>query len=412
MFNPVSLRSSAVAEGAENVAQAPAVSIILVVQDQAIPLLRCLQSVARLPAVPSFDLLIADNGSADATGVLLDGLDGDLTAVRHTSAVSRDCALDEMAARAAGQHLCFLAADVVPVDGWLQAMVDEFDVHPEAGAVMARACTSDGRLLPEDAWSGILVRREAFVDVGGFAGAARPMRSLGATFLAAIKERGWAVRTSQSALMLRTPATSTHPQLPLAAAEDPRTALAANLRLLNDVLAHEPIAGRYWLQAGLLLGWARERQILGSDPDDVDFFYSAWDTDRLLASVDALESAGFKLVRRFPGATGDATQISFERDGAVFEFFRADLVDDRIRYWSYGYGPNGPIVNRAEICAQPLEEFWFLDRTWLKPRDHDAELTEMYADWRTPRPDWSYMDNPSIVERSAWDDSTYDLTKR
>ena len=56
-----------------------------------------------------------------------------------------------------------------------------------------------------------------------------------------------------------------------------------------------------------------------------------------------------------------------------------------------------------------MQEFAFLGRTWLRPRDPAAELEALYGDWRTPRPDWDYHANPSIVERRSWDASTYDV---
>ncbi len=191
---------------------------------------------------------------------------------------------------------------------------------------------------------------------------------------------------------------------------------AANLRLLNDVLARTAVAGRYWVNGGLLLGWAREGAILSHDAADADFFYLREDTDRLAASFPALLNAGFGLLYRFPGITGEATEFSFWRDGAKFEFFRAEVIsgasaDDppRLRWWNYGYADHGPCANMAEIPAQPLEEFRFLDRTWLKAADHDLELSAMFDDWRVPRPDWDYMRAPTIVSRHPWDDSSHNL---
>ena len=49
----------------------------------------------------------------------------------------------------------------------------------------------------------------------------------------------------------------------------------------------------------------------------------------------------------------------------------------------------------------------FLDRTWLKVSDHDAELTANYGDWRTPKSDWNYLDSPSIVTTESWDPSSF-----
>ena len=59
----------------------------------------------------------------------------------------------------------------------------------------------------------------------------------------------------------------------------------------------------------------------------------------------------------------------------------------------------------CEIPAQPLEDVAFLGRTWLKTRDHDAELTALYGNWRVPEPGWDYLSGPAIVEPGPWDPS-------
>jgi hypothetical protein len=69
--------------------------------------------------------------------------------------------------------------------------------------------------------------------------------------------------------------------------------------------------------------------------------------------------------------------------------------------------PYGYVQNVCEIPALPLEEFHFLGRYWLKPADHEAELTAIYGDWRTPDPDYDYMRGPAIIERRPWDPSRY-----
>ena len=191
--------------------------------------------------------------------------------------------------------------------------------------------------------------------------------------------------------------------------EQDRQRTAANLRHLNDVLARTPMAGRTWVWAGLLLGWARDGDILLHDTKDVDFAYLGADQERFEATIPLLAAEGFRPHYRFPGLHGEATEYSFERDGAKFEFFRLDLEGDTFAYHHYGTDFGRTVRNRLEIPAQPLEEFRFLDRTWLKVRDHERELTVKYGDWRTPDPSWNYLRSPDIVATTDWDASTYDL---
>jgi hypothetical protein len=185
-------------------------------------------------------------------------------------------------------------------------------------------------------------------------------------------------------------------------------AMAADLRLLNDVLARTALAGRYWLFGGLVLGWARERALMSHDAKDADFAVAAEDMPLLEAAFPALLEAGFTPLHRFPGANGPATEYSFARGDRKFEFFRIDRVGDRFRFHNYAqHGERGPIMNVCEIPAQPLAEIRFLGRTWLKVRDHEAELAANYGDWRTPDPDWDYLDSPCIVATEPWDPSSF-----
>src|SRR5262245_15486840 len=147
-----------------------------------------------------------------------------------------------------------------------------------------------------------------------------------------------------------------------------------NLHVLHDVVESSPMAGRLWVFGGLLLGWAREGDLLGHDCDDFDFAFHDDDTERFVSIFPALEEAGFELHRKFPSVTGVATEYAFRREGVKFDFFRLEVHGDRFRYWSYGLDRGMGFTNVVEIPAQPLDEFRLIGRTWLKVRDHEAEL--------------------------------------
>jgi hypothetical protein len=195
---------------------------------------------------------------------------------------------------------------------------------------------------------------------------------------------------------------------------DARERQAARLRRLHDALASTPIAGRYWVSGGVLLGWAREGHLLSHDALDADFNYRAEDAQRLEASLPALVDAGFRLARRFPNIDDQPTQWVVDLDEAIFDFFCVQIEGDRLRWSSYGTNtdptsPHSHVQNICEIPALPLEEFAFLGRHWLKPVDHEAELTSIYGPWRTPDPNYDFMRGPAIVERRPWDPSRYQL---
>jgi hypothetical protein len=187
--------------------------------------------------------------------------------------------------------------------------------------------------------------------------------------------------------------------------------MAGDLRLLNDVLAGTVLADRYWLFGGLVLGWARERGLMAHDVADADFAVLAEDLPLLEQSAETLFAAGFRPLYRFPGGDAPPTEYSFHRNGRKFEFFRVEVRGKAFRWHNYAqHGDRGPVMNICEIPAQPLSEVSLVGRRWLKARDHDVELTGLFGDWRTPRPDWDYLHAPCIVETHPWDNRNFGWT--
>jgi hypothetical protein len=187
---------------------------------------------------------------------------------------------------------------------------------------------------------------------------------------------------------------------------DPATeAFVESLRLLNDALAGSSLAGRYWVWGGLLIGWARDGAPLAHDVLDADFCVLAEHVPLLAAAAPALVAAGFEPALRFRANDGSETEYSFVRAGAKFEFFVLRRSGGLLWYhdFSLGIHEGGPPTQAvAAIADQPLEPFELVGRTWLKHADHEAELTAMYDDWRTPDPHWWYMDDRAIVGRTTW----------
>lgn len=175
-----------------------------------------------------------------------------------------------------------------------------------------------------------------------------------------------------------------------------------DLQLIHDVLERTELAGRYWVWAGLLLGWAREGAPLRHDRD-ADFAIRPEDVERLLAAVPALRRAGFLPLMRFRSNDGRVTELTLRRHGAKFEFFVFFPEGDRLRYYTYGGPRHRPVQIGALVDAQPLAPFEFVGRTWLAPADYEAELAAMYGDWRTPKRDWDYLtEDLAAVDRVPW----------
>ncbi len=146
------------------------------------------------------EIVVVDDGSVDATGALLEGLGDRLVAVTQAENHGFASACNAGAAAASGELLVFLNNDTLPTPGWLDALVDEADAHPEAAVIGAKLLWPDNVVqhagvvitqggLPHHIYSGfpaehpavnvsrpfqavtaacMLVRREAFEHVGGF----------------------------------------------------------------------------------------------------------------------------------------------------------------------------------------------------------------------------------------------------
>jgi hypothetical protein len=179
-----------------------------------------------------------------------------------------------------------------------------------------------------------------------------------------------------------------------------RAILHREVRLLHDVLEATPMAGRYWLDGGLLLGWARAGDALAHDTNDVDFAFRADDYANFVSAVPDLEHAGFVLIQALRDNQGEVVALNFKKYGIQFDFLKVVVADGRFLYRAVFAAPLQVTFERPQL---PLEEVEFFGRRWMKPTDHDRALTALYGDWRTPRLDWrTDRDSPSIVAREPW----------
>lgn len=176
------------------------------------------------------------------------------------------------------------------------------------------------------------------------------------------------------------------------------------LRGLNDTLAASPLAGKYWLWAGLLLGWAREGRPLLHD-GDADLGVLVDDVPLLEEAIPALERAGYSVWRRYYNNDGKLTEIAFLlKDRTHVDVMIMEPVGDgKLRYFVYGEVGGTFMQLECHIPRQELVPFDFLSRTWLKHADHELELKTIYGEWRVPNKHWSYLeDDLSIVHRERW----------
>ena len=123
---------------------APAVSVLVVLYNQAHLTLRCLQQLRAQQGVP-LEVVLVDNASHDATSQLLDRLDG-VQVLRIQGNLGFLRATNQAAAVARGRTLLLLNNDAFPRPGALAAALATLEAEPQAGAVGGRLILPSGLL--------------------------------------------------------------------------------------------------------------------------------------------------------------------------------------------------------------------------------------------------------------------------
>lgn len=126
-------------------ADAPRASIVIPVYGQSRHTVQCLRALAEHPPNAPCEIIVVDDASPDDTAQLLGRIDG-VRCVRREQNGGFIAACNSGAAVARGEFLVFLNNDTVPQPGWLDALLDTFTVHVDAGLVGAQLLYPDGRL--------------------------------------------------------------------------------------------------------------------------------------------------------------------------------------------------------------------------------------------------------------------------
>lgn len=124
----------------------PDVSIIVPVYDCALYTLVCIRSLMARTTRASFEIILADDCSSDATAGLFGGMGGRLRHLRHATNLGfiRNC--NAAAAAARGKTLVFLNNDTIVLPGWLDALVETLRRNPKAGVAGSKLLNADGTL--------------------------------------------------------------------------------------------------------------------------------------------------------------------------------------------------------------------------------------------------------------------------
>jgi GT2 family glycosyltransferase len=178
-------------------------SIVIPVHGRASLTERCLATLLEDPPGVPTELIVVDDASPDRTLRVLDDMVASGAPIRVLAQpvnLGFAAACNRGASSAAGEHLVFLNNDTVPTRGWLDALVDAADDHPDTAAFGSKLLFPDGTVQhaglvfgadrnPHHVYAGfpadhpavnrprelqavtgacLLVRRDAFLAVGGF----------------------------------------------------------------------------------------------------------------------------------------------------------------------------------------------------------------------------------------------------
>lgn len=123
----------------------PLASIIIPAYNHIEHTLACLAALTANNERAAFEIIVVDDHSSDDTPIQLAAIQG-LRLLRNASNLGFIGACNAGAQQARGRYLVFLNNDTRPRQGWLDALIDTFAQHPDAGLVGAKLIYPDGRL--------------------------------------------------------------------------------------------------------------------------------------------------------------------------------------------------------------------------------------------------------------------------
>lgn len=122
------------------------VSIIVPVHNQLRNTLACLASLVSWPTRATFEVIVANDASTDATANSVQALPFPFRLVSHSDNVGFLHNCNRAASSATGKFVVFLNNDTLILPGWLDALVETFEREPMAGLVGSKLLYPNGVL--------------------------------------------------------------------------------------------------------------------------------------------------------------------------------------------------------------------------------------------------------------------------
>jgi GT2 family glycosyltransferase len=123
----------------------PLVSIIIPAYGQHLHTFSCLKSIAENSKGIAFEVIVMDDCSPEPAADALAQVQG-VRLVRNPVNLGFLRTCNKGAREARGRYLVFLNNDTLALEGWLDALLRVFEIHPAAGAVGAKLIYPDGSL--------------------------------------------------------------------------------------------------------------------------------------------------------------------------------------------------------------------------------------------------------------------------
>lgn len=127
-------------------ASAPAASVIVPVHNNVLDTLLCLASLLELDDRHDFEIIVADDGSSDATRELIPAIGGKVQYLRQPNNLGFLGNCNAAASEARGSSIVLLNNDTLVFTGWLDGLLDPIDTMPDVGMVGSKLINWDGTL--------------------------------------------------------------------------------------------------------------------------------------------------------------------------------------------------------------------------------------------------------------------------
>jgi GT2 family glycosyltransferase/tetratricopeptide (TPR) repeat protein len=121
-------------------------TIIIPVHDKLVYTLCCLKAILAAPTRCSYEIVVADDASTDATSSVLGDLDGIVRLLRNSENQGFVRTCNAAAVRARGDIIVFLNNDTIPLPCWLDEIVDMLRRDPTIGLAGPKYLNIDGTL--------------------------------------------------------------------------------------------------------------------------------------------------------------------------------------------------------------------------------------------------------------------------